>query len=310
MPRVSVCIPCYNYAEYFPDALSSVFRQSFTDWEAIITDDASTDSSWEVIQSFSDPRIIRIRHTQNLGNIATYNEAIRRSSGDFVALLSADDRYHPAFLERTVEILERHPAAAMVYTGCEIMDAQGNLVRRVTNPVHKTDGVYDELPSLLFGCHIPHSSVLIRRSILLNLGGYDPALSKSADWDLWLKAASRYPVAFLKEPLYQYRRHGKNMSVSLETLIRTEQEMDLIFGRALELLEHRPELRPLTGQIRARHSWSDARLRFMRADWSGGARALGDALRKDIRLLASPRRVAGMILAAAHGFTGRVVFGI
>jgi glycosyltransferase involved in cell wall biosynthesis len=310
IPRVSVCIPCFNYAHYLPDAVGSVLNQSFQDWEAIVTDDASTDNSWEVIQSFRDRRIISIRHLANRGNIGTYTEAYGRSRGEFIAMLSADDRYLPKFLESAVNMLDRHPEAGMVYTGCEIINAQGKTVRRMTNMPHKADGVYEESRLLLLGCHIAHSSVLIRRSVYEEIGGYDPVMSIAGDWDLWLKTARRYKIAFIQDALYQCRRHGKNMSVSAEALARQEGQIVAIFRRAVEALNPADDLEPVLRKARARHLYSFARWRLIRRDWRGGVSKIREAFQQDPALMASPRLLAGMALAALHGMTGRVVWRV
>ena len=310
MPRVSISVPCYNYAHYLQDAVQSILNQSFRDWEAITIDDASTDSTWEVMQGFRDPRIVCVRHTQNKGNIVTFNLAIARSSGEYVAILSADDLYRPNFLKRTVEMLEAHPDAGMVYTGWEMVDARGRTIREVTSMPHAQDGVYDELPSLLLGCHIPQCGTLVRRRVLDQVGVYDPTLIRAGDWDLWLRIARRYKVAFVSEALYQYRRHGGNMSVDPGTLLRTEQELNLILERVLSDASLPPEVRATAGRARAYKDWGVARLRFMRKEWRGGTSALLKAVCEDPALVSSPRRVAGMILSAAHGLTGRTWWGI
>lgn len=310
MPRVSICVPCYNYAHYLQDAVQSILNQSFKDWEAITIDDASTDSTWEVMQGFRDPRIVCVRHAQNQGNIVTFNSAIARSTGEFIAILSADDLYQPNFLNRTVEMLEAHPDAGMVYTGWEMVDASGRTIREVTGMPHAQDGVYDELPFLLLGSYIPHCGTLVRRRALDHVGVYDPTLIRAGDWDLWLRIASRYKVAFVSEALYQYRRHGGNMSVDPRTLLRTEQELKLILERVLSDASLPPELRETAGRARAYHDWGVARLRFMRKEWRGGTSALLKAVCEGPALVSSPRRVAGMILSAVHGLTGRTWGGI
>ncbi len=307
-PRISVFIPCYNYAHYLPEAVESVLRQSFPDWEAIAIDDASTDATLEVMHSFTDPRIIRIYHNETKGNIATYNEAIALSRGEFVVALSADDRYHPDFFKKTIAMLDAHPEAGMAYTGWEIIDANGRVIRRVGSMPHREDGVYDDLPHLVLGCYIAQCTVVVRRRVYQEVGAF--TLSRAGDWDMWLRIARKYPIAFVREPLYQYRRHGRNMSADPDSLKTTEVESALVLSRLLNDPELPAHVAGLANKALAWQQWWFARLRFMRRDWAGGVRAFREAVGGDVTLATSPRRVAGMALAVAQGIVGRAWPGI
>jgi glycosyltransferase involved in cell wall biosynthesis len=119
MSTVSVFVPCYNYGRFLPDSVGSVLSQDGVDVEVLIIDDASTDDSSEVGASLaaSDPRVSYVRHARNLGHIATYNEGIDWASGDYLALLSADDMLTPGALKRAAYLMDRHPAVGFVYGG-------------------------------------------------------------------------------------------------------------------------------------------------------------------------------------------------
>lgn len=302
-PRISVFIPCHNYAHYLPEAVESVLRQSFADWEAIVIDDASTDATAEVIRAFTDPRIIPIYHSENKGNIATYNEAIALSRGEFVVALSADDLYHPDFFKKTTAMLDAHPEAGMVYTGWEVINTEGHVIRRVYSMPHREDGVYDELPHLVLGCHIAQCTAVVRCRVYQDVGGF--SLSRAGDWDMWLRIARKYPVAFVRDSLYQYRRHGRNMSVDPDSLRITEAESALILSRLFNDPMLPTHVAALADKALASQQWLFARLRFMRRDWTGGVRAFREAIGSDVSLATSPRRIAGMALAVAQGIIGR-----
>lgn len=307
-PKVSVIISSYNYARYLREAVESVIRQSLADWEAIIIDDASTDESAQVMQGFTDPRIVKVYHTENMGNIATYNEGLALAHGEFLANLASDDRYHPDFFRNTVAMLEAHPEAGMAYTKWELIDTDGRFVRRVNTIPHRTDGVHDELRHLVLSCYIAHHSVVMRRSVHKAVGGY--TLRCVGDWDLWIRIARRYPIAFVNQSLYQYRRHGHNMSVRPETLIMTEQEMELMLAQLFSDPSLPPNIRVLEAKSKAWQQWSAARLRFMRRDWEGGFRALRRAVVGDATVAGHPRRLVGMTLAILQGLSGRAWSGV
>ncbi len=305
-PKISVIIPCHNYACYLAEAAESVLRQSLEDWEAIVIDDASLDNSADVMRTFTDPRILQVFHKENKGNIATYNEAIEMARGEFVVVLSADDRYHPDFLKRTVAMLDAHPEAGMVYTGWEIVDDRGRYVRRMPSP-HLTDGVYDELPLLVLNCHIAQCSAVVRHRVYQEVGLF--TLRRAGDWDVWLRIAGKYPIAFVRQSLYQYRRHGQNMSVQPETLILTEMEMEQMFTRFFADPTLPAHVRHLERKSRAMRQWTTARLRLMRRDWAGGVQALCKAITADASVASSPRRWVGLAMTAMQGATGRSWLG-
>ena len=115
--RVSVVVPCYNYAHYLPACLGSALDQPGVEVEAIVVDDASSDGSREVAEDLSaaDPRVKLIRHPRNKGHIATYNDGLEAASGEYLVLLSADDLLAPGSLARAAALLEAHPAVGFVY---------------------------------------------------------------------------------------------------------------------------------------------------------------------------------------------------
>src|SRR6476469_4372162 len=116
-PTVSVVIPCYNYGRYLADAVASALDQRRLDVEVIIVDDASTDGSAAVARAIAavDPRVEVLVHEQNAGHIRTYNDGLARATGDYLVLLSADDRLPRDAVTRAVALMERHPRVGLVY---------------------------------------------------------------------------------------------------------------------------------------------------------------------------------------------------
>jgi glycosyltransferase involved in cell wall biosynthesis len=120
MPRVTVVMAVYNAAQFLREAIASVLSQTYTDFELIVVDDASTDDSSAILRSYNDPRIRIIRHQTNLGASLSRNDALAAARGELIAIMDADDVCAPTRIERQVEFLQAHPAVGLV--GCGIYD--------------------------------------------------------------------------------------------------------------------------------------------------------------------------------------------
>jgi glycosyltransferase involved in cell wall biosynthesis len=229
VPRVTVHIPCYNYGHFVTDAIQSVLDQTFEDWEAIVVDDASTDRTSEILAVQDDPRLRVVRHEENVGNIGTYNEAIRAARGEFFVILSADDRYRPRFLERVLDIFSEHPEAGVVYTNYRRVDGSGRALPWRPPMPHDADGIFDELPSLLERSYIAGCSAVARVRTLRAMGMYDPRFPYTADTYLWRQIAAMAPFGYVDEPLYEYRAHESHMSLGRDRarILETEHMMHL-----------------------------------------------------------------------------------
>lgn len=229
MPRVTVHVPCYNYAGFVTDAIQSLLEQTFGDWEAIVVDDASTDETPNILAVQRDPRISIITHNENVGNIGTYNEAIRAARGEFFVILSADDRYRPRFLERVLDMFAKHPEAGLVYTNYERIDGSGNVLPWRPPMPHNVDGLFDELPTLLERSYIAGCSAVTRVETLDAMGMYDSRFPYTADTFLWRRIAAMAPFGYIHEPLYQYRAHEFHMSLERDRarVLETEHRLHL-----------------------------------------------------------------------------------
>jgi glycosyltransferase involved in cell wall biosynthesis len=228
-PRITVHVPSHNYAHYLPQAIESLLSQTFQDWEAIVIDDASTDSTPDVLAGIHDPRITIHRHESCLKNIRTYNEAIDLARGEFFVILSADDRYRPEFLHRVVGSFDRHPEAALVYTNHEFINSEGEVIGHTRSMPHVSDGLYDDIEHILEHPYIAGCAAVTRTETLKRLGKYDVDLPHTADTYLWRRIALEGPFAYIREPLFQYRMHGGSMShtVSRTDVLETEHTLQL-----------------------------------------------------------------------------------
>ncbi len=207
-PKVSVTMAVYNGASYLREAIDSMLAQSFADFEFIIVDDGSTDSTAEILSGYDDNRIVALRNAENLGLTRSLNICLRGARGEYVARMDADDIAHPRRLERQVEYLDRHPEVGLLGTWIERIDDQGNSigVRRLP-----TGGTFLRW-GLLFGTPIAHPSVMFRRELARKTGYYDEKLRYAQDHELWVRLSFETVPAQLPEPLLRLRRHSRSIS--------------------------------------------------------------------------------------------------
>jgi len=284
-PAVTVHVPCYQYGRYLPDALDSLLAQTCTRWEAIVIDDGSTDDTAHVMARYDDPRIRTVHHAENLGHLATFNEALATATAPYFVILSADDRYHPHFLERAVSILDARADATLAFTDAELIDEEGSVVGVATITLDPdVDWVSDAAVELVLRPFIPGGACVARTEALRDLGGFEPRLPHSTDTYLWRRLAFRGPVAHLAGRLYQYRIHR-------ESLHTTTTWLDLMVTE--EALQHRllfedPAVPPAVvaqrGRLDATLSVHRARVAFRDREPVELVRQVADALRRDPRV--------------------------
>lgn len=211
MPTVSVVIPTFNAITYLPKTLESVLNQTFTNFEVIIVDDGSSDTTQDWICNLADARVKTILQT-NQGVAVARNAGIA-SSGDYIAFLDSDDLWEPTKLERQVQCLEANPNVGLVNTWIKNIDAQGNYLSVV--PAPEAEGnVWNQIieENLILCGSVP----MVRRSCFEVVGVFDHNLLSAEDWDMWIRLAAKYSFALIKEPLVFYRQHLKSKSNNLE----------------------------------------------------------------------------------------------
>ena len=208
--KVSIILTSYNHTKYLREAIESALHQTFSDFELIIWDDASTDDSWEVINSYNDPRIRAFRNANNLrsGNI---NRALEKTTGEYVAIHHSDDAWEPEKLEKQVAFIDSHPEIGAVFTWAQIVDEDGQPFQDDTHFYYK---IFDqpnrsrhEWLNYFFyrGNALCHPSVLIRKQCYDDVGLYRYGLGQLPDFDMWIRLCMKYEIHVLPEKLIRFR---------------------------------------------------------------------------------------------------------
>jgi glycosyltransferase involved in cell wall biosynthesis len=218
-PKVSIVLPNYNYAHYLDQRIQSLLNQTFTDFELVVVDDGSTDDSLEVIGRYTeDPRVRTMLFEQNSGSAyPRWNDGACVCRGDYLMFAGADDSCEPTFLERMVPLLDAHPRVGLAYSQVWITDADGRRLytkQYWNRPDHwaadyVNDGIDECRQYLCLHCTIPTaSSLLMRRSIFEEVGPFDVSLRLAADWMLYAKFLQRCDIAYVAQPLVDFRTHA------------------------------------------------------------------------------------------------------
>ncbi|HJZ81604.1 MAG TPA: glycosyltransferase family A protein [Pyrinomonadaceae bacterium] len=206
VPLISVVMPVYNALSFLDDSISSILGQTLGDFEFVILDDASTDGSTERLREWAarDRRIQIYESKQRLGLSASSNAVVREARAAIVARMDADDIAHPDRLRRQWEIIRHCPEVAVVGTLCNGIDATGREVRpRDRWRLVRRSGY---IP-------FPHGSVMFRRELFDQAGGYDETATAGEDQELFARMAAHGRVVTLPDVLYSYRYHADNATL-------------------------------------------------------------------------------------------------
>jgi len=205
-PLVSVVLPCFNQGQYLPDAISSILSQTYRNFEIVLIDDGSTDQTREVASRYDKVRYV---YQKNSGLPAARNVGTRESAGLFLVYLDADDVLTPNALEIGVNDLLAHPECAFVSGDHRLVGPDLRpLFKFRARPVQR-----DHYLALLRGNYIGmHATVMYRREVVQQAGGFDESLAACEDYNLYLRIARNYPVRCHGNIVADYRQHGTNMS--------------------------------------------------------------------------------------------------
>jgi glycosyltransferase involved in cell wall biosynthesis len=211
---VSIVIPVYNGEAYIEECLDSIFRQTVSNYEIIIVDDGSTDSSVQKVLNINSDKICLIKQS-NGGSAAARNNGIKNANGKWIAFLDADDLWMPEKLEKQLSAIKN---SSWAYTDSFFL---GEIYPKNTKTSDlakfHTGSILEELVISNF---IGTSTVLLERKLFEEVGYFDTSLRALQDWDLWLRVAKKHEIALVDEPLGYYRLHSSSVSRAARKTIK------------------------------------------------------------------------------------------
>lgn len=207
MPKVTIVMPTYNRAELLKEAIKSILSQTFKDWQLVVIDDGSSDYTKEVVKRFAaqNPRIQYV-HQNNQGVTQARARTVEFVTGEYVTFLDDDDLYYPNKLNDQVNFLDQHPEVGLVYSFLEMVDRDKKLIMKW--PYQQSCSFSELVKDNV----IQPNAALLRSQCLKKLGSFCKDLKSADDYEMWLRIAKHYPIAFLPVMVGCYRWHDSNMS--------------------------------------------------------------------------------------------------
>ncbi len=269
MPLVSVIIPTYNRSTFLRNAIESVLKQTFQDFDLLVVDDASLVDVGQIVSEFRDSRVRWIRHDRNRGEAGARNTGILHSTGEFLAFLDDDDEWLPEKLELQVSVLAiQPPSVGGIYTGFYVVDITDGTILYTKIPSlfgavafgkreeenGKKDGSerfdVEEASSRwtlsprtangamdIYGELLRHnvigtpSTVMLRRSCIERVGLFDPSIVYGVDHDLYLRIARHFTFDCIPKPLVRYHVHDGRMSNDPDVVLHGMKALTRRYGR-------------------------------------------------------------------------------
>jgi len=217
-PRATVYVPTRNRSRLLAATVESLLSQTYPDFKIVVSDNASTDDTEDVVRSFDDVRVTYHRHAEDIGLVGNHSWCIQSISSEYGLLISDDDLAYPELLTQTIEFLDEHPEVGVVHTAFDVIDSEGGIVLTDENWTHGLAETTVETPrefierSMLASCRIGASTAVMRRAAL-PAGGMQQEDFPAIDLGFWLRLANLdWSVGFLDATLGAYRIHRSSHS--------------------------------------------------------------------------------------------------
>ncbi|GAG00685.1 unnamed protein product, partial [marine sediment metagenome] len=208
-PKVTVLMSVYNGEKYLREAIDSILNQTFKDFEFLIVNDGSTDSSRDIVLSYNDPRIRLVDNEKNIGLTGSLNKGLRLAKGEYIARMDADDISTPDRLGKQVAYMNTHPEKALLGGQAIVINSRGDTITRWHDIIEP--GLLRW--SLLFGNQFIHSAVMLCSTLLrAHRLSYDCVLPCAQDYDLWQRISQFSSVANLADVVIYRREHSRSIS--------------------------------------------------------------------------------------------------
>lgn len=236
-PLVSVIMAAKNVENYISEAIDSVVNQTYKNWELIVVDDGSNDSTLSIINSYAknDSRIKIIRNEKSVGQAIARNTAVKDSSGDFLAILDADDIAMPDRIVEQVLFLGNNPKVSAIGGHAEIIDENGKSLG-VKRKALNIDAIRF---SLLLQNQFIHSTMMIRRDVFDKFGGYDNNFLYAEDYDLWSKIIEKNIILNIDKVVSKFRIQPGSVTKMKDTqIIQLSNNMVVVFRNVRNLVDY------------------------------------------------------------------------
>jgi glycosyltransferase involved in cell wall biosynthesis len=279
-PLVTVVLPTYNRAGPIGRAIASVLEQSYTNLEVIVVDDASSDSTAEVVGAFTDPRLRYLRHRENKGGAAARNTGIEAAGGELIAFQDSDDAWLPEKLAKQVPLFQRREVG-VVYTGLWVLK-DGDKTYFPANTVAKREG--DIHSELLKGSFIGTPTLCVRKECFKKAGAFDERLPRLQDWELLIRLSKHYTFGLVDEPLVLAYLGKDNISANSKALLAAQ---------TMILEKHYDDFMGAGQGVLGKHLYEVGHLLCLQGKASLGREYIGRALKHSAR----PKYLAGFLLS-------------
>ena len=229
-PNVSVIMNCLNCEKYVKEAIDSVYAQTFTDWEIIFWDNASTDRSGEIAQSYDNRlRYFRGEKTVPLG--AARNMALRQAKGEFIAFLDSDDLWLPEKLRKQLPLFERDSDIGLVFSDAIYFSDKGKRFQLYGNKKPPSGKIFPDLLKRYFLCL---GTVVLKKDALIKIEEwFDERFTVAEEADIFMRISYKWNCDYADEPLVMYRMHENNLTSLMSD--RLPKESELILEKLLRL---------------------------------------------------------------------------
>lgn len=227
MPKISVIMPACNAEKYIGEAIESILNQTFKDFEFIIINDGSTDSTKKIIENYKDPRIKLINHDSNKGIYTSRNEGLRIVKGEFIVDFDSDDISLKTRLEEQLDFMVKNSEIALVGSWIELIDIDKNKSYIMKYTCDPTVIRWEQI----FKNQISNSASFFRRDLLEEVGYFNEKYRYAADFDFWSRIIRKYRVANIPKVLIKQKIHKESITGSAETgKIQREFAKEIIFN--------------------------------------------------------------------------------
>lgn len=238
-PTISILLPVYNAGKFLRVALNSILKQTYSNFELIIVNDASTDDSLSILKTFAnkDARIRLFTNTTNQGISYSLNRALRYAKADFIARMDADDIMFPDRLEKQLSYLQLHPYVVVVGGQCQVINYRGRVTGQKLFPVR-----HEDIYQLAFNrAPLQHPAIMVNRALLpKNFSWYQTNYIPAEDLELFFRLFKYGRFANLPDFVLKYRRHKHN--TSLINPFKTYQMAQKIRSLAVSRYSYTPNL--------------------------------------------------------------------